>query len=152
MDNCVCTTHQHKINDCTRQVWLWKMNKLTKMNLLKHWRRGWEYNLVLGEPSSNGPSLFGAQIQGQVFLLAVGFAQTGLLCLTDDRQHLSDGQPHHLDLGKLIGSTACHLSYSQKCQLRLQLLQLQPLQKKRSKALLPSSSTWAFKLMISLQT
>jgi hypothetical protein len=26
------------------------------------------------------------------------------------------------------------------------------LQKKRSKALLPSSSTWAFKLMISLQT
>jgi hypothetical protein len=79
---------------------------------------------MLGETSADSPSLLGAQIQRHVFFLAIGFPQTGLLRLTDDGQNLGDGQPHHLDLRELVGGTACHLSYSQKSQLRFQLLQL----------------------------
>ncbi len=79
---------------------------------------------MLGETSANSPSLLGAQIQRHVFFLAIGFPQTGLLRLTDDGQNLGNGQPHHLDLRELVGGTASHLSYSQKSQLRFQLLQL----------------------------
>lgn len=82
------------------------------------------WNLMLGETSADSPSLLGAQIQRHVFFLAISFPQTGLLRLTDDGQNLGDGQPHHLDLRELVGGTACHLSYSQKSQLRFQLLQL----------------------------
>jgi hypothetical protein len=79
---------------------------------------------MLGEPPPNSPSLLRAQIQGQIFLLAIRLPQTSFLRLTDDSQYLGDGQSYDLDLRKLVGRTSCHLSYPQKSQLRLQLLQL----------------------------
>jgi hypothetical protein len=79
---------------------------------------------MLGEPPPNSPSLLRAQIQGQIFLLAIRLPQTSFLRLTDDSQYLGDGQSYDLDLRKLVRRTSCHLSYPQKSQLRLQLLQL----------------------------